>query len=400
MYTRPTAIRELILYPLVLGIVLGTGFFAGRAWNASRPEPAVQTVGQTPQAADPATDLSSSKTPGGQRQIAPREDLSSVESATVELFQSASPSVVFITSIAQVRDFWTMNVSKVPSGTGSGFVWDREGHIITNYHVIQNAREWQVTLEDQSTWEARLVGIAPEKDLAVLRVEAPADSLSPMRVGRSENLLVGQSVYAIGNPFGLDFTLTTGVISALGREIDSADSASGAQLRGVIQTDTAINPGNSGGPLLDSSGRLIGINTAIYSPSGAYAGVGFAIPVDTVNWVVADLIRFGRIQRPALGVELYAITINRRLRFDGAMIQHVYPGSGAEVAGLRAPTQDRRGRVRLGDIIVAVDGAKVDTPGAMFQILESKQAGDVVRVRFVRDGREQEVDVRLQAPTQ
>jgi S1-C subfamily serine protease len=217
------------------------------------------------------------------------------ERETIALFEQASPSVVYITSLSVRRDLFTLNVLEIPQGTGSGFVWDDAGHIVTNFHVIQNADRAQVTLADRSTWVAELVGVAPAKDLAVLRIDAPAAKLRPLPVGSSEDLRVGQTVLAIGDPFGLDQTLTTGVISALGREIESVAQI---PIRDVIQTDAAINPGNSGGPLLDSSGRLIGVNAAIYSPSGAYAGIGFSIPVDTVKWVVPELIEHGELRRP------------------------------------------------------------------------------------------------------
>ena len=214
-----------------------------------------------------------------------RGSLTPEERSVTELFRDASPSVAYITSIGLQRDFFSFRAMEIPQGTGSGFIWDREGHIVTNFHVIRSARRAEVTLSDHSTWPAELVGYAPEKDLAVLKIDAPSELLRPLRLGTSNDLEVGQTVLAIGNPFGFDQTLTIGIISALGREIESATNI---PIRNVIQTDAAINPGNSGGPLLDSAGRLIGVNTAIVSPSGAYAGLGFAIPSDTVNWVVAD----------------------------------------------------------------------------------------------------------------
>lgn len=235
------------------------------------------------------------------RTAQPRGELAAPEQATVSLFERLSPSVAYITSVALKRDWYSLNIYEIPRGAGSGFVWDRQGHIVTNFHVLEGASSAKITLSDQSTWEARVVGIAPEKDLAVLRVEAPGELLQPIPLGTSRDLKVGQSVLAIGNPFGLDRTLTTGIISALGREIESVTRI---PIRDVIQTDAAINPGNSGGPLLDSAGRLIGVNTAIYSPSGVYAGIGFAIPADTVSWVVPELIAKGRIERLTLSVVL------------------------------------------------------------------------------------------------
>jgi S1-C subfamily serine protease len=225
------------------------------------------------------------------RSVAERGDLTAAEKSVTALFEEATPSVVYITSVALRRDFFRFNVMEIPSGTGTGFVWDDRGNIVTNFHVIRDASRAEVTLADGSNWEATLVGYAREKDLAVLHIDAPRSRLQSIRIGTSSDLKVGQTVLAIGNPFGFDQTLTTGIVSALGREIDSTD---GVPIRDVIQTDAAINPGNSGGPLLDSAGRLIGVNTAIVSPSGGYAGVGFAIPVDTVNWVVPQLIAHGR----------------------------------------------------------------------------------------------------------
>jgi S1-C subfamily serine protease len=235
------------------------------------------------------------------RAVNPRGELLSDEKSTITLFRQASPSVVNITAIGVERDLFTLNLYQIPQGTGSGFVWDTNGDIITNFHVIQQADAAQVTLADQSNWKARIVGVAPDKDIAVLRIDAPANRLRPIPIGTSKDLQVGQSVFAIGNPFGLDQTLTTGVISALNREIESVTRR---PIQGVIQSDAAINPGNSGGPLLDSAGRLIGVNTAIYSPSGTSAGIGFAIPVDIVNRIVPELIRSGKVTRPGLGIQI------------------------------------------------------------------------------------------------
>ena len=235
-----------------------------------------------------------------QRLVTPRGELAANETATIQLFEQASPSVVYITTLAQQRDLFR-NVVEVPQGTGSGFIWDDRGHVVTNFHVIQNALQnrglARVTLSDQSSWEASLVGVAPEYDIAVLRINAPRTKLQPILIGTSNDLKVGQTVFAIGNPFGLDQTLTTGVVSALGRTIQSVTRQ---PIGDVIQTDAAVNPGNSGGPLLDSAGRLVGVNTAIYSPSGAYAGIGFAVPVDLVKRTVEQLVASGRAGRPQL----------------------------------------------------------------------------------------------------
>ena len=328
------------------------------------------------------------------RAVAPRGELSPGEKATIALFRRASPSVVHITTISVQRDLFTLNLYQIPEGTGSGFIWDNSGNIITNFHVIQNADAAQVTLSDQSNWKARRVGVAPDKDLAVLRIDAPAHRLQPITIGSSKDLQVGQSVFAIGNPFGLDQSLTTGVVSALGREIESVTRR---PIQGVIQTDAAINPGNSGGPLLDSAGRLIGVNTAIYSPSGASAGIGFAIPVDTVNRIVPELIRSGRVTRPGIGIQVAEDQIAERLGVTGVLIVDVLPGSSAAKAGIRPTRRESSGRVHLGDIITAIDGKKVESSNDLFLLFERYKVGDVVRISLLRDGKPVERRVALEA---
>jgi S1-C subfamily serine protease len=329
--------------------------------------------------------------------VAPRGDLDPDEKKNIAIFESASPAVVFITSLAVQQDAFSLNSNEIPQGSGSGFVWDLQGHVVTNYHVVANADVARVTLADQSTWDAKLVGWAPEKDVAVLKIDAPTPRLHPLPLGSSDDLRVGQKVFAIGNPFGLDQTLTTGIISALGRQIQSLNNV---PIRDVIQTDAAINPGNSGGPLLDSAGRLIGVNAAIYSPSGASAGIGFAIPAHSVEWAVPDLIRYGRIQRPTLGVQLAPENVMRRLGLDGAMIYHVDRGSGAAKAGLRGLDRDVLGRWRLGDIILTVDGQPMQSSGELLLALEGKKPGQTVRVGLVRDGRKTEIPVQLGGPSE
>jgi S1-C subfamily serine protease len=328
------------------------------------------------------------------RPVTARGELSSGEKSIINLFKQASPSVVHIIAIAVQRDFFSLNLYQIPEGTGSGVVWDTNGDIITNFHVIQNADAAQVTLADQSTWKARRVGVAPDKDLAVLRIEAPANRLKPIPVGTSKDLQVGQSVYAIGNPFGLDQSLTTGVISAVGREIESVTRR---PIQGVIQTDAAINPGNSGGPLLDSSGRLIGVNTAIYSPSGASAGIGFAIPVDTVNRIVPELIRYGKVTRPGLGIQIAEEQIAARLGVNGVLVVDVAPGGAAAKAGIRPTRREPSGRVRLGDVITAIDGKRTESPNELFLVLENYRIGDTVNVTLLRDGKPVQTKVVLDA---
>ncbi len=328
------------------------------------------------------------------RPIASRGDLLPEEKATIALFRQASPSVVNITTIAVQRDLFTLNLREIPEGTGSGFVWDANGNIITNFHVIQNADAAQVTLADHSSWKARVVGVAPDKDLAVLRIDAPGNRLRPIPIGTSKDLQVGQKVHAIGNPFGLDQTLTTGVISALGREIESVTRR---PIQGVIQSDAAINPGNSGGPLLDSAGRLVGVNTAIYSPSGASAGIGFAIPVDTVNRIVPELMRHGKVIRPGIGVQIAEEQLARRLGVAGVLVVDVLPGSAAAKAGIRPTMRDRSGRVRLGDVIVAIDGKKVESPNDLFLEMEKRRVGEEVNLSLLREGKAIQTKLTLEA---
>ncbi len=327
------------------------------------------------------------------RAVTPRGDLAEDEKGTIDLFKATSPSVVYITSLAVQPDFFSFRALEIPRGTGSGFIWDRDGYIVTNYHVIAESQAARVTLADQSMWSARLVGAEPDKDIAVLKIDAPSHVLPPIAIGTSSDLLVGQKVFAIGNPFGFDQTLTTGVISGLGREIVSGTNR---PIQGVIQTDAAINPGNSGGPLLDSAGRVIGINTAIVSPSGAYAGVGFAVPIDVVNRIVPRLIRGERIQKPGLGVLIADDYLARRLGLEGVLIRDVMEGSAAERAGLRPTRRSRAGRIILGDVIVGADGKPVRDSGDLFRILDDHEVGDTVSVTVRRDDREIQVPVTLQ----
>ncbi|MGB2986478.1 MAG: trypsin-like peptidase domain-containing protein [Phycisphaerae bacterium] len=328
------------------------------------------------------------------RSVTPRGDLVPDEQATIEIFREASPSVVYITSSELGRDFFGFNVFEIPRGAGSGFIFDRDGHIVTNFHVIQGGTRWTVTLADESQWEARLVGFEADKDIAVLKIDAPPERLKPITVGASNDLRVGQKVLAIGNPFGFDQTLTVGVVSALGREIESV---TGRKIRGVIQTDAAINPGSSGGPLLDSAGRLIGVNTQIASPSGANAGIGFAVPVDIVNEIVPDLIRYGRVLRPGLGVVLFQDWQTRRLGIRGLLIDAVREKSGAAQAGLRGTIVDGKGYIRqLGDIIVKINNQPVRTVNELKDALEPYKVGDEVQVTFVRDDEARVVTVKLE----
>lgn len=326
--------------------------------------------------------------------VVPRGDLSSLERSTVELFQVASQSVVHITTVDLLGDPLRLRAVEVPRGSGSGFFWDRQGHVVTNLHVIESAKAARVTLPDHSVWPAQLVGVSRRNDLAVLHVEGAGAAAHPLQVGTSNDLVVGQSVAAIGSPFGLDHTLSVGIVSGLGREIPGP---SDLPIRDVIQTDAAINPGNSGGPLLDSSGRLVGVNTAILSPSGASAGIGFAVPVDTVARVVPQLIRFHREIRPVLGVELAHDSVVRRLGLRGALILHVAPGSPAAEAGLQPTVRDGLGRIRLGDRIVEFDRTKIDGATDLYAALDRKQPGDAVRLEVWRGDASLSLELRVAA---
>jgi S1-C subfamily serine protease len=331
------------------------------------------------------------------RQVLPRGELTPDEKSNITIFESSKSSVVFISTRERIRDFWTRDVLTVPRGTGSGFIWDEHGHVVTNLHVIAGAAEANVRLADGRDYSADLVGASAAHDIAVLRIRVPGNPPAPIPIGTSEDLLVGQKVYAIGNPFGLDWTLTTGIVSALDRSLTGED---GRVIQHLIQTDAAINPGNSGGPLLDSAGRLIGINTAIYSPSGASAGVGFAVPVDTVNRVVPELISKGHYSPPSLGIEtdeLLSRAIARQFGVAGAPVVRVRPGTGAAQAGLQGIRSGPRNSIIPGDVITAIDGKKVDTVARFIAMLDDYKPGDVVKLTVWREGKLIEATARLES---
>jgi S1-C subfamily serine protease len=315
------------------------------------------------------------------------------EANTTEVFQRASPAVVFVTSSELRRQRFTRNVMEIPRGAGSGFVWDAEaGLVVTNYHVVAGADRLAITLADEQSFQAEVVGLAPERDLAVLRLMDPPADLTELPLGNSSELSVGRKVMAIGNPFGLDTTLTVGVVSALDREIQSPSNRT---IRGVIQTDAAINPGNSGGPLLNSLGQLVGVNTAIYSPSGGSAGIGFAIPVNTVIEVVPQLIAFGKIMRPVLGVELASDRWLRRYRVEGVPIVRTYRGFPAETAGMVGARRGSRGEIILGDVITEIDGERVANNDEFLSAMEKHGVGDTIDIVTTREGEEKRFSVEL-----
>ena len=314
------------------------------------------------------------------------------EANSTEIFSKASPSVVFVTNTALRRNFFSLDVQEIPQGAGTGFIWDKSGLVVTNFHVIAGAHKVIVTLQDRSEHSAEIIGLAPEKDLAVLRMVDPPDGLVTLPMGDSSELTVGRKVLAIGNPFGLDTTLTTGIVSALGREIQAPDNR---RIRGVIQTDAAINPGNSGGPLLNSLGQLVGVNTAIYSPSGASAGIGFAIPVNTVKEVVPQLIIYVRILRPVICVELASDRWVQRYRIEGLPVVHVYPGLPAARAGMAGAYRGQRGEVILGDIITAIDGQPIRSNSDYYDALEGLSPGDTVTLSCRRGDKEKSYRIEV-----
>lgn len=319
--------------------------------------------------------------------------MSAAEQTAVEVFRRNAPSVVFITTLAVQRSYFRQNATAVPRGSGTGFIWDKEGHVVTNFHVLEGSAGARVTLSDGSSYAAKLVGTFDDKDLAVLRIDAPKEKLHPVTPGTSAKLEVGQAVFAIGNPFGLDHTLSAGVVSAVGREIRAVG---GEPIQGVIQTDAAINPGNSGGPLLDSRGHVIGVNTQILSPSGASSGVGFAVPIDTVRRVVPQLISHGRIIRPVLGVELDEGRFSAQAGLGGVMVLGVNAGSGAERAGIRGARMDMRtGTVIVGDVIVSIDGKAIRSADDVYRALDTRQPGETVTVEVENNRKRRSVKVTL-----
>jgi len=380
---RPVPQSQRLFALLVVLLVIACtalGYVGYRHWFA----PAKSGV-------DPTTEM---------RPVSPRGELPGSEKDRTEILARVKPSVVFITTFDVRQSLFSSDISAVPAGAGSGFVWDKKGHIVTNFHVIQNADAAQVRLSDGkhvTSHYARVVGTQPDRDIAVLYIDAAADELHPIDVGTSSDLLVGQDVMAIGNPFGLGQTVTKGIVSALGREIESVTRT---PIKDVIQTDAAINPGNSGGPLIDSAGRLVGVNTAIYSPSGSSSGIGFAIPVDVVNQVVTRLIREGGTpSRPRMGVQLASDDFAQSQGVgEGALVLGVVPDSPSAKAGLQPTQFDRRRNVKqLGDVLTGIDGKRIESATDVFEVLSDHKPGDTIAVTFLRDGEKHEVSVKLQS---
>ncbi len=329
------------------------------------------------------------------RAVAARGQLMADEEVAIKAFNAVSSSVVFITSKQVSRDLFHLHATEVEEDAGSGFVWDPDGYIVTNYHVVGNSQSVRISLGDQSVHTARRVGVEPDKDIAVLKIDAPPHLLPAIPLGTSRDLQVGQRVYALGNPFGYDQTMTSGIISGLGREITGKG---GRPIKGVIQTDAPLNPGNSGGPLLDSAGRIIGMNTAILSPTGANAGIGFAIPVDCINRIVPQIIRGDTTPQPQLGVTTAEDHLARGLGLDGVLLLTVTPNTTAEKAGLRGTQRNEQGKIVLGDVITAVDGQPAHTTDDFYRLLGRRKIGDTVQLTILREGKKREVPVVLEAP--
>ncbi|MAV25944.1 MAG: 2-alkenal reductase [Gammaproteobacteria bacterium] len=321
--------------------------------------------------------------------------LTSDENNNIGIYRETSPSVVFVTNTQLRRRLFSLNVMEAPAGSGTGFVWSDSGLIVTNYHVVHAANRINITLTNGNSYQAELVGAAPEKDIALLRIDAPDETLTPIPLGNSDALSVGRKVLAIGNPFALDTTLTVGVVSALGREIQSPANRT---IKNVIQTDAAINPGNSGGPLLNSMGEVVGVNTAIYSPSGASAGIGFAIPVNAVSKIVPQLIEHGRLYRPVLGIETMPDRWAAQLRVQGVAVTSVVRGSGADRAGMVGVREDRFGKLHFGDIIIAINDDEVISNDSLLTALETYKPGDEIKVTTRIDDEIREYQVVLDKP--
>jgi putative serine protease PepD len=368
--------RQILLIALFSGLfAAGVVFFVDRVYNHFQPSSAAFTESAPAGITDPA--------------------VSTDEQNNIEVYRTLSPGVVFIHSTSYARDFF--GFVEPQEGSGSGSILDQQGNILTNYHVIEGAQKLSVSMGGKKDYAAVVVGGDPDTDLAVIRLtEKPAGPLTVVPLGDSDRLVVGQKVLAIGNPFGLDRTLTTGVISGLQRPIRARNNR---LIEGAIQTDASINPGNSGGPLLDSHGRMIGINSQILSPSGSSAGVGFAVPVSIAKRVVPQLLQNGRVRRPKLGINTRDVAMIRNQVdlpvSDGVLIVNVARGSGAANAGLRGLQQTEMGDIELGDIIVGLDNDKVGNSDDLFRILDTHQIGETVQVQIWRDGRRMSVPVRL-----
>ena len=316
------------------------------------------------------------------------------ERNTISIFKNTVNSVVNVSTLQSHNQNWLYGDNEVPAGAGSGFLWDKSGHIVTNYHVVKSGNKFKVSFHnDQNQYDAIIVGVEPKKDIAVLKLIKKPSQLLPIQIGSSTDLVVGQKAVAIGNPFGLDHTITSGIISALERKIEGVG---GVKIHGMIQTDSSINPGNSGGPLLDSQGKLIGMNTVIFSGSGTSSGVGFAVPVDTIKRVAPQLIKYGKIIRPGLGIGVLPDHIKSRFGINkGIVISYIDQDGPLGKNGLKGMGQDQWGRYYIGDVITKINNTEVNTYDDIYQVLDKTKIGDQVVVEYIRNNRSLSTKVNL-----
>jgi S1-C subfamily serine protease len=378
---------------MLLVLVIGLTLYACADSPPDRPEPSADQAPHPVQQAAAPPPEAAAQTQSSQTPPASPKQLTEDERNTIDIVRKTKNSVVFITNMQYVRDVFFQSDQPVARGSGSGFVWDDKGRIVTNFHVIEDGDKFMVSLPNQKQVEAKLIGREPTKDIAVLELQEKVLDLQPVQIGTSKDLQVGQKVIAIGNPFGFDHTVTKGIVSALGR---SMPGAGGVTIRDMIQTDASINPGNSGGPLLDSSGELVGMNTMMISPSGTSSGVGFAVPVDMIKKIVPEIIRFGKVTRPGIGgLTFVPDDYVRRADVAGAMILDVPRTSQAYELGLRGLSRDRFGRLYYRDVITAIDGTKVKSYDDLFSALDNYKIGDAVTLTVDREGKSRKVEIRL-----
>jgi len=375
---------------MLLALVMGLTLLACADAAPDKPQAASARgrAGGTPAKPEPA-----SQPQAGPASASGSKLLTEDERNTIDIVKKTKNSVVFITNMQYVRDFFYQSDQPVARGSGSGFVWDDMGRIVTNFHVIEDGDKFMVSLPNQKQVEAKLIGREPTRDIAVLQLLEKVPDLQPVQIGSSKDLLVGQKVIAIGNPFGFDHTVTTGIVSAIGRNMPGAGDVT---IRDMIQTDASINPGNSGGPLLDSSGALIGMNTMIISPSGASSGVGFAVPVDLIKKTVPEIIQFGKVTKPGIGgLTFLSDEYAAQARVTGAVIRDVPRGSQAYELGLRGLGRDSYGRLYIRDVITAIDGKKIKSYDDLFTALDGYKIGTTVTLTVDRDGKTRRVELRL-----
>lgn len=323
----------------------------------------------------------------------PTFSLTKSELNTINIFKRVSSSVVYIKNI-KLEYSWNLDPMEIPRGTGSGFVWNTAGYIVTNYHVVAGGDLFLVTLKNQKQYRAKLVGAEPRKDIAVLKLNDKVSGLQAILPGKVKDVQVGQDAIAIGNPFGLDHTMTKGIVSALNRDIPGFG---GVKIRGMIQTDAAINQGNSGGPLFNSDGRVIGMNAMIYSPSGTNSGIGFAVPIDTIQQVVPQIIRYGKVIQPGFGITVLPDEFMSRVGIRGVAVRTVDLNGPAAKAGIRGIRQDRYGRLILGDIIVKVNDTVIRNYDDLYTVLDRFKVGQTVKVTLQRGNKRRVVEITLAA---